>query len=151
MTGKHILKVCNTDKQNKDKFSTRTLSLTKTIPFTSTPKVSKNDKTSKQSVEGLKKAFSENISESKQLYVEKPDNNNTLEISKERDNENTLLTTSNCDGDHQPPSANKNNLFHLTKHFLLSQVLNILWKVLFQKLSWNKEESFISMIRANAK
>ena len=151
MTGKHILKVCNTDKQNKDKFSTRTLSLTKTIPFTSTPKVSKNDKTSKQSVEGLKKAFSENISESKQLYVEKPDNNNTLEISKERDNENTLLTTSNCDGDHQPPSANKNNLFHLTKHFLLSQVLNILWKVLFQKLSWNKEESFISMIRANTK
>ena len=117
MTGKHILKVCNTDKQNKDKFSTRTLSLTKTIPFTSTPKVSKNDKTSKQSVEGLKKAFSENISESKQLYVEKPDNNNTLEISKERDNENTLLTTSNCDGDHQPPSANKNNLFHLKNIF----------------------------------
>ena len=83
-------------------------------------------KDSKQSVEALKKARSENVSESKQSHVEKPDIINALEISKESDNENTLLTTSNCDGDHQPPSANKNNLFHLTKRLLLTQVLNIL-------------------------
>ena len=57
VTGKHILKVYNTYKQNKEKFNTRTLNLTKTVPFASTPKVSKNIKTSKQSVEEvLKKA-----------------------------------------------------------------------------------------------
>ena len=39
VTGKHILKVYNTYKQNKEKFNTRKLNLTKTIPFTSTPKV----------------------------------------------------------------------------------------------------------------
>ena len=100
--------------------------MTKTIPFTSTPKVSKNIKKSKQSVEALKKASSENVSESKQSHVEKPYIINALEISEESDNGNTLLTTSNCDGDHQPPSANKNNLFHLTKRLLLTQVLNIL-------------------------
>ena len=50
--------------------------MTKTIPFTSTPKVSKNVKTSKQSVEALKKARSKNVSESKQSHVEKPDINN---------------------------------------------------------------------------
>ena len=66
------------------------------MPFTSTLKVSKNNKTSKQSVEALKKACSENVSESKQSHVEKPDIKNTLEISEEKDNENTLLTTSNC-------------------------------------------------------
>ena len=42
VTGKHILKVYNTYKQNKEKFNTRKLNLTKTIPFTSTPKVSKS-------------------------------------------------------------------------------------------------------------
>ena len=83
-------------------------------------------KDSKQSVEALKKARSENVSESKQSHVEKSYIINTLEISEESDNESTLLTTSNCDGDHQPPSANKNNLFHLAKRLLLTQVLNIL-------------------------
>ena len=53
------------------------------MPFTSTLKVSK-------------KACSENVSESKQSHVEKPDIKNTLELSEEKDNENTLLTTSNC-------------------------------------------------------
>ena len=53
------------------------------------------------SVEALKKACSKNVTKSKQSHVEKPDVNNTLEISEERDNENTLLTTSNCGGDHQ--------------------------------------------------
>ena len=47
VTGKHILKVYNnTYKQNK-KFNTRKLNLTKTIPFISALKVSKNIKTSK--------------------------------------------------------------------------------------------------------
>ena len=53
------------------------------MPFTSTLKVSK-------------KACSKNVSESKQSHVEKPDIKNTLELSEEKDNENTLLTTSNC-------------------------------------------------------
>ena len=118
VTGKHILKVYNTYKQNKEKFNTRKLNLTKTIPFTSTPKVSKNIKTSKQSVEALKKACSENVSESwKQSHVEKPDINNTLEISEERDNENTLLTTSNCDGDHQPPLSKQKQFISPDKTF----------------------------------
>ena len=38
-------------------------------------------KNSKQSVETLKKARSENVSESKESHVEKPDVVNTLEIS----------------------------------------------------------------------
>ena len=67
-------------------------------------------KDSKQSVEALKKARSENVSESKQSHVEKPDIINTLEISEERDNENTLLTLSNCDGDHQPPLSKQKHL-----------------------------------------
>ena len=107
VTGKHILKVYNnTYKQNK-KFNTRKLNLTKTIPFISALKVSKNIKTSKQSVEALKKSCSENVSESKQPHVEKPDIINTLEVSEERDNENTLLTTSKFDGDHQPSLSNQ--------------------------------------------
>ena len=111
--------------------------------------VSKNNKTSKQSVIALKKACSKNVSESKQSHTEKPDINNTLEISEERGNENTLLPTSNCNGDHQPAFSKKKKekkLFHLTKHLLLIQVLNILWEVLFQKLPWNVEKSCISMI-----
>ena len=56
VTGKYILKVYNTYKQNIEKFNTTKLNLTKTIPFTSTPKVSKNIKSSKQSVEALKKS-----------------------------------------------------------------------------------------------
>ena len=79
------------------------LNLTKTILFTSTPKVSKNIKISKQSVETLKKACSENVRKSKHSHVEKPDIINTLKISEERDNGNTLLATSNSHGDHQPP------------------------------------------------
>ena len=69
--------------------------------------VSKNNKTSKQSVIALKKACSKNVSESKQSHTEKPDINNTLEISEERGNENTLLPTSNCNGDHQPAFSKK--------------------------------------------
>ena len=91
--------------------------MTKTIPFTSTPKVSKNMKDSKQSVEALKKARSENVSESKQSHVEKPDIINTLEISEERDNENTLLTTSNCDGDHQPHLSKQKQFISPDKTF----------------------------------
>ena len=78
VTGKHILKVYHTYKQNKEKFSTRKLNLTKFIPVTYTFKVSKNIKTSKQSVEALKKARSEIVSESKQSHVEKTDIINTL-------------------------------------------------------------------------
>ena len=58
--------------------------MTKTIPFTSTSNVSKNMKNSKQSVEALKTARSENVSESKHSHVEKPDIINTLEISKKK-------------------------------------------------------------------
>ena len=74
-------------------------------------------KDSKQSVEALKKARSENVSESKQSHVEKPDIINTLEISEERDNENTLLTTSNCDGDHQPPLSKQKQFISPDKTF----------------------------------
>ena len=103
VTGKYI-------KHDKEKFNIRKINLTKTTPFTSTPKVFKNIKTSKQCVEALKKACSENVNESKQSHVEKPDIINTLEISEERDNENTLLTLSNCDGDHQPPLSKQKHL-----------------------------------------
>ena len=41
-------------------------------------------KNSKQSVEALKKARSENVSESKHSHVEKPDIINALEISKKK-------------------------------------------------------------------
>ena len=58
--------------------------MTKTIPFTSTSNVSKNMKNSKQSVEALKTARSENVSESKHSHIEKPDIINTLEISKKK-------------------------------------------------------------------
>ena len=74
-------------------------------------------KDSKQSVEALKKARSENVSESKQSHVEKPDIINTLEISEESDNENTLLTTSNCDGDHQPPLSKQKQFISPDKTF----------------------------------
>ena len=117
VTGKHILKVYNTYKQNKGKFNTRKSNVTKSIPFTSNPKFSKDMKTSKQSVEALKKARSENVSESKQSHVEKPDIINTLEISEERDNENTLLTTNNCDGDHQPPLSKQKQFISPDKAF----------------------------------
>ena len=66
VTEKHILKVYHTYRPNKEKFSIRKLNLAKTIPFTSAAKISKSNKTSKQSVEALKKACSENVSESKQ-------------------------------------------------------------------------------------
>ena len=117
---KHILKVHNTHKQNKEKFNTRKLNLTKSITFASISKVSKNDKTSKQSVEALKKACSENVSESKQSLVEKPDINNTLEKSEERDNENTLLTTSNCDGDPQSPFSKQKQFLSPDKTFSIN-------------------------------
>ena len=42
------------------------------------------------------------MNEGTQSHDEKPDVNKILEISEERDNENTLLTTSNCGSDHQP-------------------------------------------------
>lgn len=45
----------------------------------------------------FKKSCNENVSDSKQSHVEEPEVNMALEISKERDNENVLLTTSNCD------------------------------------------------------
>ena len=87
------------------------LNLTKTILFTSTPKVSKNIKISKQSVETLKKACSENVRKSKHSHVEKPDIINTLKISEERDNGNTLLATSNSHGDHQPPLSKQKQIY----------------------------------------
>ena len=71
----------------------------------------------KQSVEALKKARSENVSESKQSNVEKPDIINILEISEERNNENTLLTTSNCDGDHHPPLSKQKQFISPDKTF----------------------------------
>ena len=74
-------------------------------------------KNSKQSVETLKKARSENVSESKESHVEKPDVVNTLEISDERDNENTLLTASNCDGDYQPPLSKQKQFISPGKTF----------------------------------
>ena len=67
VTGKYILKVYNTYTQNQEKLNTRKLNLTKTIPFTFTAKVSKNIKTSKQSVEALKKARSKNVNDSKHV------------------------------------------------------------------------------------
>ena len=74
-------------------------------------------KNSKQGVETLKKARSENVSESKESHVEKPDIVNTLEISDERDNENTLLTTSNYDGDYQPPLSKQKQFISPGKTF----------------------------------
>ena len=74
-------------------------------------------KNSKQCVETLQKARSENVSESKESHVEKPDIVNTLEISDERDNENTLLTTSNCDGDYQPPLSKQKQFISPGKTF----------------------------------
>ena len=74
-------------------------------------------KNSKQGVETLQKARSENVSESKESHVEKPDIVNTLEISDERDNENTLLTTSNCDGDYQPPLSKQKQFISPGKTF----------------------------------
>ena len=74
-------------------------------------------KNSKQSVEALKTARSENVSESKHSHVEKPDIINTLEISNKKDNENTLLTTSNCDGDHQPPLSKQKQSISPDKTF----------------------------------
>ena len=140
VTGKHILKVYSTYKQNKEKFNTRKLNLTKTIPFISTLKnkisknnISKNNKTSKQSVGALKKACSKKVSKSKQSHVEKPDANNTLEISEERDNKNALLTTSNCGGDYQLPLSKQqfispNKTFATNpnfEHFVGSVVSNV--------------------------
>ena len=74
-------------------------------------------KNSKQGVETLQKARSENVSESKESHVEKPDIVNTLEISDERDNENTLLTTSNYDGDYQPPLSKQKQFISPGKTF----------------------------------
>ena len=74
-------------------------------------------KNSRQSVEALKKARSENVSESKQSHVEKPYIINTLETSEESDNENTLLTTSDCDGDHQPPLSKQKQFISPEKTF----------------------------------
>lgn len=122
-----------------------------TIPFTSASKVSNNKKTSKNSVEALKKTSSGNDNGSKQSHVEKPVINKTLEISEKRNEENNLLAARNCDGGHQPPPSKQKQFTSLDKYLLLIHVLNTLWELLFQKLLRNMEKSFMSMIRVNAK
>ena len=51
------------------------------------------------------------------MQVAKPDVINTLELSEQRDNENTLLTTNNCDGDHQPPYSKQKQFISPDKTF----------------------------------
>ena len=86
------------------------------------------------------------------MHVERPDFNNTLEISEERDKKNTLLTASNCDNSHQPRLNKQKQFISPDKTFATNPSFEpFTGSVALKLVVESGKKVFFSMIRVNAK